>query len=350
MTPLDFDPDGAADSEAGVFGLPFTEAESALVLVPVPWEVTTSYGGGTSKGPAAVLAASAQIDLYDDQVADPWREGLHMRAESPRIRAMNRKGKAAAQKVIRAGGVADTPALKKALAEANRLGGELNAWVRSECAGLMAAGKVVGVVGGDHSVPYGAFQAAAAAYGPFGLLHFDAHSDTRDAYEGFLWSHASIMRNALRDIPQVSRIVQVGIRDYCRQEADYVAGLGARAKVFHGRELSRRRFAGKAFDETAKEIVDSLPEKVWVTFDIDGLDPKLCPHTGTPVPGGLEFDEADRILGLLARSGRTILGFDLVEVSPAPGGKDEWDANVGMRLLFRLAAWTLRSRGLAKDR
>ena len=131
-----------------------------------------------------------------------------------------------------------------ALAEANRLGGELNSWVRAECAGLMAAGKVVGVVGGDHSVPYGAFQAAAAAHGSFGILHFDAHSDTRDAYEGFLWSHASIMRNALRDIPQVSRIVQVGIRDYCRQEAEFVAGLGPRATVFPGRELARRRFAG----------------------------------------------------------------------------------------------------------
>ncbi|MBI3300110.1 MAG: arginase family protein [Elusimicrobia bacterium] len=345
----DFDPDGPAGGD-GVFGLPHGEADAALVLLPVPWEATTSYGGGTSRGPAAILAASAQIDLFDPQVGDPWRPGIHMLAESPRVRAWNNKAKAAAQKVIRAGGEANTPALRKALAEANQLGGELNGWVRSECARLMAAGKVVGVVGGDHSVPYGAFQAAAERHGSFGLLHFDAHSDTREAYEGFLWSHASIMRNALRDIPQISKIVQVGIRDFCREEDDYVRGLGPRARMFTARELSSRRFAGKPFGEAAAEAVAALPEKVWVTFDIDGLDPKLCPGTGTPVPGGLEFDEADHILGLLARSGRTILGFDLVEVSPSPGGKDEWDANVGMRLLYRLAAWTLRSRGLVKDR
>lgn len=348
---IDFDPNAAPDEDAGVFGLPCSEKEAALVLLPVPWEATTSYGGGTSKGPAAILAASGQIDLFDADVIKPYEPGLFMKPESKDVRAWNKTAKAAAQKVIKAGGrVEGRKDLQKSLRVANQLGGKLNEWVRREAKALLDAGKIVGIVGGDHSVPYGAFQAAAEKFGSFGLLHFDAHSDTRVAYEGFTWSHASIMYNAMENIPQISKIVQVGIRDFCEQEHEFVHALGPRAKVFFDRDLAARRFAGTAWTRTAAEIVDALPEKVWVTFDIDGLDPKLCPHTGTPVPGGLELAEVNHLLGLLARSGRTILGFDLVEVSPAPGGEDEWDANVGMRLLYKLAAWTFVSRGLAKPR
>lgn len=348
---LDFDPNAAPDADSGVFGLPHQEKDAALVLVPVPWEATTSYGGGTSNGPAAILEASGQIDLFDGDVIKPYLPGIFMRPESKTVRAWNKTAKAAAQKVIKVGGnVEGRKDLQKALRTANELGGKLNDWVRDQVRELLRAGKIVGVVGGDHSVPYGAFQAAAEVHGEFGLLHFDAHSDTRVAYEGFTWSHASIMYNALENIPKITKIVQVGIRDYCEQEHEFVHALGGRAKVYFDREIANRRFAGHPWTRTAAEIVDSLPQKVWVTFDIDGLDPKLCPHTGTPVPGGLELQEVNHLLGLLARSGRTIIGFDLVEVAPAPGGKDEWDANVGMRLLYKLAAWTFVSHGLSKPR
>ena len=348
---LDFDPNSAPDADSGVFGLPHQEKDASLVLLPVPWEATTSYGGGTSKGPAAILAASGQVDLFDGDVIKPYLPGLFMRPESKEVRAWNKTAKAAAQKVIKVGGkIEGRKDLRKALQTANELGGKLNEWVRRETKALMAAGKIVGVVGGDHSVPYGAFQAAAETHGEFGLLHFDAHSDTRVAYEGFVWSHASIMYNAMENIPQISKIVQVGIRDYCEQEHEFLLALKDRAKVFFDRELTARRFAGEAWSRTCAEIVAALPEKVWVTFDIDGLDPRFCPHTGTPVPGGQEFSEVNHLLGVLARSGRTIIGFDLVEVCPAPGGKDEWDANVGMRLLYKLAAWTFVSRDLCKPR
>ncbi|MFA5140684.1 MAG: agmatinase family protein [Elusimicrobiota bacterium] len=313
-----FDPDSAAAEGSGIFGLPFTEKESALVLLPVPWEATASYGKGTAKGPAAVLAASRQIDLFDPEVEKPYEPGIFMRPE----RLWSRKAS----------------------------GDELNAWVRGQAKALMGRGKIAGIVGGEHSVPFGAFQAAAETFGSYGLLHFDAHSDTRDAYEGFQWSHASIMRNAMERIPRIEKLLQVGIRDYCGQEEAFLRGLGKRAEVFFSHELARRRFVGKPFADTAKEIVSRLPKQVWVSFDIDALDPSLCPHTGTPVPGGLGFEEACFILSTLARSGRRILGFDLVEVAPAPGGKDEWDANVGMRILYKLAAWTFVSRGLRKPR
>lgn len=348
---LDFDPNAAPDADSGVFGLPHQEKDAALVLIPVPWEATTSYGGGTSKGPAAILEASGQIDLFDGDVIKPYEPGIFMRPEAKDVRAWNTAAKAAAQKVIKVcGNIAGRKDLQMALKTANDLGTKLNDWVRTETKSVLDAGKIPGIVGGDHSVPYGAFQAAAEKHGSFGLLHFDAHSDTRAAYEGFVWSHASIMRNAMENIPRISKIVQVGIRDYCEQEHEFIRALGPRAQVFFDRDLAARRFAGQPWTKTAAEIVASLPENVWVTFDIDGLDPKLCPHTGTPVPGGLELAEVGHLLGLLARSGRKIIGFDLVEVSPAPGGKDEWDANVGMRLLYKLAAWTFVSQGLSRPR
>lgn len=347
----DFDPNAPADGEGGIFGLPHEEKDAALVLVPVPWEATTSYGGGTSNGPKAILAASGQIDLFDGAVHKPYEPGIYMRPESKDVRAWNKAAKAAAQKVIKAGGrVEGRKDLVKALKTVNTLSAQLNGWVYEQTLALLRRGKIVGIVGGDHSVPLGAFSAAAEVHGPFGLLHFDAHSDTRDAYEGFVYSHASIMRNALDGVPPISRLVQVGIRDFCEEEQAYVEAQGNRAKMFTDRRLHEARFAGKTWDALCAEIVAELPEKVWVTFDIDGLDPKLCPHTGTPVPGGLELAEAEHLIAAVARSGRTILGFDLVEVSPAPGGKNEWDANVGMRLLYKLAAWTFVSRGLRKPR
>lgn len=347
---LGFDPNGAPDAGSGVFGLPHKEKDAALVLLPVPWEATASYGSGAAKGPAAILAASGQIDLFDGDVIKPYEPGIFMRPQSKEVRAWNKAAKAAVQ-VIKAGGMAaGRPALQKALQTANDLGGRLNDWVFRETKSLMDAGKIVGLVGGDHSAPYGAYQAAAGKHGDFGLLHFDAHSDARVAYEGLVWSHASIMYNALENIPQITRIVQVGVRDYCEQEHEFLRALGRRAKVFHDRDISSARFEGRSWTEAATAIVNMLPDKVWVSFDIDGLDPKLCPHTGTPVPGGLEFQEVNHLLGLLARSGRTILGFDLVEVAPSPGTADEWDANVGMRLLYKLAAWTFVSRGCCKPR
>lgn len=346
---LDFDPNAAPDANSGVFGLPHREEDAALVLLPVPWEATTSYGGGTSKGPDAILAASGQIDLYDGDVIKPYVPGIFMRPEDPQVRAWNRTARAAASKVIKAGGkVAGKKDLQKALKTANDLGERLNDWVYGQTKSLLEAGKIVGIIGGDHSVPYGAFRAAAEKHGDFGLLHFDAHSDTRVAYEGFTWSHASIMYNALENIPQISRITQVGIRDFCEQEHEFIRSLGHRAKVFYDKDIAAARFGGSSWTRTATEILETLPDKVWISFDIDGFDPKLCPHTGTPVPGGLEFQEVNHLLGLIARSGRTIIGFDLVEVAPAPGAADEWDANVGMRLLYKLAAWTFVSRGYCK--
>ena len=339
----EFDPNSAADPEAGIFGLPHSFEEAKLIFLPVPWEATTSYGGGTSKGPAAIFEASHQVDLFDLEIDRPYLAGMHFLPESRKIRAWNQKAKSSAQKVIRAGGrVGKSKILARSLEEVNKISHLVNEEVRKESEKVIQSGKILALVGGDHSVPFGALQALAAKEKNFGILHIDAHSDTRKAYEGFEFSHASILRNVMEKIPEAKKLVQVGIRDFCEEEWEFIQKSKGKIRAFFDLDLQKRKSEGEPWKEIAVKIVGHLPERVWVTFDIDGLDPRFCPNTGTPVPGGLDYSEALILIGELARSGRTILGFDLNEVSPAKN--DEWDANVGARLLYKLSAWTLASQ------
>ncbi len=341
-----FDPNAASSSESGIFGLPFTEAEASLVFIPVPWEVTTSYGGGTSQGPEAILQASRQVDLFDSEVLRPYEAGLAILPASKEIQLWNQEGKQLAQSVIHSQ-LSETEG-SKALDRVNELSRKLNEAVYAQTRSLLDQKKIVGIVGGDHSVPFGALQAIAKDYANYGILHFDAHSDTRRAFEGFEHSHASIMYNVLEQIPQVTKLVQVGIRDYCEEEFTYTQRQKERVTTFLDQTLAFRKIEGTPWSQIVQEMIVSLPQNVWISFDIDGLDPQLCPHTGTPVPGGLSFQEANYVFRALMKSGRKIIGFDLNEVSPHPDS--EWDANVGARLLYKLSAWTLASQNKVKLR
>ncbi|HTL13395.1 MAG TPA: agmatinase family protein [Bdellovibrionota bacterium] len=347
LTP--FDPSGAGDWRDGIYGLPFTAEDSRCVILAVPWEATTSYGGGTSSGPQAILEASEQVDLYDLELGRVYEPGIHLLPISKEVAKWSAQGRKLAD-AVRAG--KKPPKGKKTkdpLVELNALGAKLNSWVRAESLKWMKAGKVVGLLGGDHSTPFGAFEAAGEAYGDFGILHFDAHSDTRAAYCGMQWSHASIMHNALTKISKVRKLTQVGIRDFSEDEAGFVKSQGQRAQVFFDLELKAAAYKGESWERTCERIVSTLPPQVWVSFDIDGLDPQWCPHTGTPVPGGLDYNQALYVLRTLGRSGRKIVGFDLNEVAPGPKG-DEWDANVGARLLYKMAGWALASNGALAPR
>jgi agmatinase len=160
--------------------------------------------------------------------------------------------------------------------------------------------------------------------------------DFRIAYEGFRWSHASIMYNVLMQIPQVTKLVQVGIRDFGEGEMDFGIEQGRRVEThFDDAWADELAEGGTTFSDLCRRVVGALPPSVYISFDIDALDPALCPHTGTPVPGGLSFNQVVILLGVLKTSGRRIVGFDLVEVSPGPD-EDEWDANVGARVLYKL--------------
>ena len=330
-----FDPNTPGDPGAQIYGLPFTCDEADVVLVPVPWEVTTSYGGGTSRGPEAIREASFQVDLFHPEFPKLWQRGIAMDEVPKALRQQSAALKKLAAVVIEAQtGQASAKQLAKAAKAMVLINEEcavMNDWVEERCAYWMERGKLVGLVGGDHSTPLGLFRAQARRHKKFGILHIDAHLDLRIAYEGFLYSHASIMHNALR-IPQLERIVSVGIRDFCQQENEVFLAAKDRVRIVRSADMRAMQYAGAIWKDQCEAIIDALPEKVHVSFDIDGLDPTLCPNTGTPVPGGLRFEEATYLLSRLAAK-RTIIGFDLVEVSP---GKDEWDANVGARLLWHL--------------
>jgi agmatinase len=337
-----FDPNAAALPDAGIFGLPHSPDEAKVVLIPVPWEATTSYGGGTSDGPPAVLSASKQVDLYDLQTGRPWSHGIAMLEDPAEVRAWNTEARRLAEPIIEAGGNIEGGQMELALQQVNALCNRMNEWVYGQARKWLDKGKLVGAVGGDHGISFGSIRAHAERYPGMGVLHLDAHADLRDAYEGFTWSHASIMRNVMDRIPGVAKLVQVAIRDLCDEERKYIDGSSGRVVAYYDPDLAERRFDGVPWNHQVDAMISGLPRDVYLSFDIDGLDPVLCPHTGTPVPGGLSFQEAVALISGVVRSGRRIVGFDLTEVTPDPEG-GEWDGNVGARLLYKMIGFALKS-------
>jgi agmatinase len=341
-----FDPNAAALPNSGVYGLPSQFEDSRVILMPVPYEATTSYGGGTANGPAAILAASKQVDLYDYVLGRPYKFGIYLLPEDERICQHNHTAKALAQEVIEQGGnTTDNSGLLLKLNQVNESSALVNEIVYNQAKTMLAQHKIFGVIGGDHSVSFGSIMAHAEAYPCLGILHLDAHCDLRPAYEGFTWSHASIMYNAINRISSLEKIVQVGIRDFSEQEFTFITESQGRIVTYFDEALAIRRFNGQGWIQLCKEMIEHLPQQVYLSFDIDGLDPRLCPHTGTPVPGGLSFREVVALITVLVESGRQIIGFDLTEVAPHPNGEDEWDANVGARLLYKMIGYTLLSQG-----
>lgn len=345
MNNFNFDPNAAAAKDSGIFGLPFTVEQSKLVLLPIPWEATTSYGGGTSHAPQAIFHASKQVDLFDADLGNFFMAGIALLEELPEIQAWHAIAHAAARKVIEAMDN-DTVRVESALQTVNTYSSKLNHAVYTETQKWLTQEKFVGIIGGDHSTPFGAIQAFLEYYPQMGILHFDAHADMRKAYEGFEHSHASIMYNVISNT-LLKKLVQVGIRDFCEEEFEFIQSHSERVMPFFDTAMAEQKMNGKTWSTICDEIVQKLPEEIYVSFDIDGLDPRFCPHTGTPVPGGLDFREALYLIKKVACSGRKIIGFDLNEV--VPGGStasndttSEWDANVAARLLYKLCGWTLR--------
>jgi agmatinase len=342
---ISFDPNALALKDSNIFGLPFTPETAKLVFIPVPWEVTVSYNAGTADGPSAIFDASKQVDLYDPDAPDAWKSGYAMAEIPPGLSARNEKFRDLAEDYIEfledGGDVSQNHKMKETLAKIDAACEDMNKWVQEQAASLLDSGKMVALIGGDHSTPLGLMRELAKRYESFGILHFDAHLDLRDAFEGFKYSHASIMFNATNELPSLKKLVQIGIRDYCEQEVSVVRDSNGRIVAYYDRALKERIFEGETWKQLADEMIQHLPHHVYVSFDIDGLDPKLCPNTGTPVAGGLEVDQALYVVKQMVRSGRKIIGFDLNEVAP---GEDEWDANVAARLLYRLANLTMQSQ------
>lgn len=332
-----FDPNSAGNPNNNVFGLPFSEEDSRLVLLPIPWEVTVSFGSGTARSAEQIMKASLQVDLFDPDVADGWKQGFYLKEADRKILLksdyLRKEAELYIDYISKGDVVENNQFMCKTLKEVNEGGYFLNNWVYQQTKFLLDKNKIVGLLGGDHSTPLGFMKAVAEKHGDFGILQIDAHCDLREAYEGFVYSHASIMYNALKEIPQLKKLVQVGIRDYSEGEHDVIRQNPERIRTYFEKEIREREFEGESFRKIAEEIVQQLPDRVYISFDIDGLDPKLCPNTGTPVPGGFETEQVFYIFKQIIKAGKKIVGFDLSEVSTSENG---WDANVGARVLFKL--------------
>jgi agmatinase len=340
----EFNPSGVGLKNGNFIGLPFNGKTARMVLLPVPWDVTVSYGEGTAWGPGVIRDASTQLDLFDSDVENAWQLGIFMLPEDEALLKIRKELRLQSSSYIhfleKGGNVTEELSMRKALDEINSGCLRMNERVFEQSKVLLDAGKLVGIVGGDHSVPLGFIKALAEKHEEFGILQIDAHLDLRNSYEGFTFSHASVFYNVLQE-KAVSKLVQVGIRDFCEEEMKIVESDEERISVFFNQELKENGFNGKTWNVQCGEIVEELPELVYVSFDIDGLDPKLCPNTGTPVPGGLDFQEAVFLLKKVVESGRKIIGFDVCET-----GNNEWDANVAARIIYKLCNLTGRSNGL----
>jgi agmatinase len=209
-----------------MFGFQPKYETSKIVYMPIPWETTTSYGGGTSRGPEAIIKASRQIDERDPVLKGVFEQGLFMMPENPEIKSWQNQAISSNSKEV-----------------ANSMGAKLNELVFQETEKLFSEKKIPGLVGGDHSIAFGGIKAASRHFKKnFGLLHFDAHLDFRKAYQGYTWSHASILFNIMENCDAVSKLIQVGTRDFCDEEITYLESLGPRARAFHDHELSERQF------------------------------------------------------------------------------------------------------------
>jgi agmatinase len=332
-----FDPNSAGNPNNNIFGLPFSEEESRLVILPVPWEVTVSFGSGTARAAENIKKASLQVDLFDPEVPDGWKEGFFLRDTDKKVLFksdyLRKEAELYIDYISNGEIVANNQFMCKALREVNEGGNFLNNWVYLQTKALLEQGKLVALLGGDHSTPLGYFKAISEKHGDFGILQIDAHCDLRDSYEGFVYSHASIMYNALKEIPELKKLVQIGIRDYSQGEYEFIQNNSDRIKTYFDSDIKTRQYEGETFKQITEEIIDQLPEKVYISFDIDGLDPKLAPNTGTPVQGGFETEQVFYIFNKLRKSGKQIIGFDLNEVSTSD---TSWDANVGARVLFKM--------------
>lgn len=327
-----FDPNGVGIANGNLFGFPYSIEEADLIIIPVPWDATASFGKGTSNGPQQILDASPQLDFYHPRVKNAFENKIALLPIDENWKKRNDVFCEMAMEYIEflesGGKLEENETFQSFLQEINEAHAELSTWVKSTALDYMDQGKFVALLGGEHSTPLGLIQALAEKH-EFGILQIDAHADLRDAYEGFSQSHASIMFNAIK-LPAIKKLVQVGIRDVAQTEVDLIAA-NENIITFFDWDLKNQEFEGKTWALQVQEIISSLPEKVYVSFDIDALRPELCPNTGTPVPGGFSLEQVNYLLFALAESGKKIIGFDLNEV-----GDDPWDANVGARALWNL--------------
>lgn len=265
--------------------------KSKVIILPVPYEATTTYGKGTKEGPKAIIDASQNMELYDEETdSEPYKIGIHTLKEF-------KEGFDNPQKMI------------KALAD--------------KAQGLFSLGKLVIALGGEHTITLGMVEGLRKEKRDFSILILDAHADLRNSYEETKYSHACVSRRLI----EKNRIVQVGIRSLCQEEADFIKKK--KLRLFYAKDI-----IGK--EEWMKEAISRLSDKIYLSIDLDFLDPSIMPAVGTPEPGGLGWYETLEFLRLLTKE-KKILGIDVVELCPAP--QDIPSSFTAAKLIYKLIAY-----------
>jgi agmatinase len=336
-----FDPNGVGNTSNNIFGLPFDVSESRIVFIPIPWDVTVSSAEGTSLGPSNIFESSFQIDLFDPFQPNSWKHGMAMEKIDPEIIAHSKYFRKKASRYInfleQGGDVESNESMAEIVNEINDACESLCLEIEMKALQYLDNNQIPCIVGGEHSVSLGLLRALAREKPGFGILQIDAHADMREAYQGFEYSHASIMYNALHT-EGIEQIVQVGIRELCPEEIKTLSKNPKKIKTYFDRDISSRMFEGETWMDICNEIAEKLPEMVYISFDVDGLSPSLCPTTGTPVPGGLTYNQAIYLLETLVAKGKQIIGADLVETGPTT-----MDGIISTRILYRLAGILIKS-------
>ena len=340
-----FDPNGVGIANGNIFGFPVNQENANIVITPIPWDATASYGKGTSNGPQAILNASTQLDFYHFELEKAWETKVFMSPISKEWKKINDDLCLRGMEYIRfleeGGTVENSPEFTLLIQEINEAQIALKNNLKEKAIQLIQEGKIPVVLGGEHSTPLGLIEAIDSQNQAFGILQIDAHADLRDAYEGFQQSHASIMFNVVNNCKNLQKLVQVGIRDVAQSEIDLME-QSSKITTFFDWKIKQELYEGKTWKSIVNDIIQELPQRVYISFDIDGLKPYLCPNTGTPVAGGFELEEINYLFFSLIDAGKEIIGFDLNEVGD--DSSSDWDANVGARALWNLVCATEKSR------
>ena len=340
-----FDPNGAIPDNGNYFGIPLEPDEAALVLISAPWDLSLKVRNGSSFAPDAIIEASRTVDFFEPMAPNSWRKGIATAPIDYTIQDMSHRLRSDAERVVkvydRQGGTHfDNLVYERSLRRVNEGFATLNANIYDQSKCWLQKGKIVGLVGGDQSVAYGHIRAVAEHHGSIGVLHIDSSCNLKSCHQGFEYSHASVMHNVLRDVEQVECLVGVGVRAFSPEEWER-AEQDKRIKLFTGQSIWSRHFEGVLWSTIADEIVESLPENVYVSLDINGLTIECSPHNGMVVAGGVRFPEVIYLLGKIVDSGRRIVGFDLSEV--VPDMDDKTDASIASRLLYNLCSMALKN-------
>ncbi len=340
----DFNPNNMAIPNR-IFGLPHNKEEAKIHIIGFPSAITVSGGEGAEFGPMGILDGSLQIELFNKNYPqNAWLPGIFMYPINKKFIRISLRGRKNFQRMINLMGEKNDFDAKKQIKELAKKVDEncnfLHQVQEREVAAALKKNKIVGFIGGCHSSMFAAIKAHASIYKSFTILHFDAHHDLRKAYEGVKYSHASIMYNVLENIPQVKKIVSVGIRSYGEDEYKYAKENKKRIKTFYADDVIGFNY-NKVWKLFLKQIVLSISTKeVYISFDIDCFEPYLCPSTGTPVPGGFNMWQTKQLIDVVANK-KKIIGFDLSEVVP----KTRIDKVVAAEVLYHLCVRALQSQG-----